>query len=331
MPSNRQVYARSIGALAVVAAVSLVVVTTAVVVGGVVAWVLSLVAGFLLGLLLTPVTSQWVLLRALTARPLVTIAVLGVLTLPVLYVGPVRREIRDFREELGCAGVPAAESYPEVARSVERLAQQADVPAPGVYVARRDRAESYAVGGGTVVVTTGLVRALSAAELEAVLAHEVSHLANGDSRLMGAALVPLLVTERMGSSGPPEMSWFVRQPLAGAFRTGFWAVLTLVSYVQGIANQFGLAVLSRERELAADRGAARLTGDPAALASALERLSDDRRRPDEDARSWHRAASVLDILPSEGPAMADNPFRTHPPTDERIEHLRAIEREQATG
>lgn len=327
MPSKRQSAAGSIGALAVVAAVSLVVAATAVLVGGAVVWVASLVAGFFLGLLLTPVASQWVIVRVLIADPLVTIAVFGVLALPALYLGPARAEIRAFRAELGCTGVPAGESYPEVARVVERLAQQADVPAPDVYVARRDRPESYAVGGETLVVTSGLLRALSEAELEAVLAHEISHFANGDSRLMSAALVPLLMTERMGSSGPPD--WHPVNPSIYLARYVFWAVVALVSNVQGIANRFGLAVLSRERELAADRGAARLTGDPAALASALETLSSDRRRPDEDARSWHRAASVLDILPTEGAAMADSPFRTHPPTEERIERLRAIEREQA--
>ena len=116
-------------------------------------------------------------------------------------------------------------------------------------------------------MSAGLTEALPEAEVEAVLAHEVTHLMDGDSRAMGAALRPVL---------------------------------------------------------AADAAVAELTGSPAALAAALERLTEARRRPKADLREWERSVAVMDILPPEEPDVSTGPFRTHPPTAERVEHLSSL-------
>jgi len=266
-------------------------------------------------------------LDVLVSHPVEIALLSGLALLPVLYLSPVRREIREFREELGAAGRPAAETHPEVAAITRRLATQAGIPEPDVYVTDRRRAESYAVGGrpdGTIVLTTGLVSQLSTDEVTAVLAHEISHLVNGDSRLVGVALVPMLLAAEIGSDERPSVEWALRSPLGYLFSLAAWAVVTVVTRAQRLSSQLGVAVISREREFAADRGAAKLTGSPGALAAALGKLDDTRRPPSEDKRTWSEAAAALDILPREESIAGDGPFRTHPETAQRIQRLEQL-------
>ncbi|WIV68602.1 M48 family metallopeptidase [Natrialbaceae archaeon AArc-T1-2] len=235
----------------------------------------------------------------------------GLLTVVVM-VAESRREIRRLRERLVDDSVPAAETAPELEATVARLAQLAAVPTPGVYVTETDRAESFTLGNGetaAIVVSSGLQETLSAAELEAVLAHEVSHLANWDSRLMSAAIVPVLIAE----------DWIDERPDDVGDR--FWnALFRLLKRV----SQFGVAVLSRGREFHADAGAAALLGSPAALASALETLAEERRTPTTDLREWEQTVVALDILPPAADDRVSGPFRTHPPTEDRIARLRQL-------
>ena len=180
-----------------------------------------------------------------------------VVLLVVVYVLEIRREVRKLGRKLVADSEPADEVFPDLVGIARRLAQLADVPPPTVRVTTTDRPESYTVGSGDsaiVVVSSGTVEVLSRDELEAVVAHEVSHLANGDSRIMGAALTPVSIID----------DWMFDDPshLQGVLRNAFY--LPLKWYAQ-----FGVAVLSRGREWAADAGAVALTGSPAPLASAL--------------------------------------------------------------
>lgn len=332
---DRAMLPRLAAALLVLCVLSVFTAVTGIVVGGVLAWLVGFVIAIPVQILLLPVVdNQDVLFSRLFSNAVTVVAVSGVLLLPLLYLRPVRREIRRFREELGATGDPAARTHPAIAATARRLAQQANAPEPDVYVADRRRAESYAVGGrshGTIVLTTGLVSQLSDDEVAAVIAHEISHLVNGDSRLMGVALAPMLVAEQIGSEDPPDLKWVVRSPLGYLFSLLAWAVLSVVTAAQRLTSQLGIAVLSREREFAADRGAAKLTGSPADLAGALGKLDDARRRPDEDKRTWARSASALDILPREGSVAGEGPFRTHPGTETRIERLERLAVEMETG
>ncbi|PCR90290.1 M48 family metallopeptidase [Natrinema ejinorense] len=325
---------RMLVALTVLTVVSILIAGTAILVGGFLSWLGLLVATFVLGILLLPVSGDaYGLLSAVLANPLPIVVATGTVSLPVLYYWPVREEIRQFRAELGESGAPASETDPDVAAMTRRLAQQTAIPEPDVYVADRRRPESYAVGGrldGTIIVTTGLVNRLSAAELEAVIAHELSHLVNGDSRIMDLVLTPLLVAEHIGSDEPPTRRLLLSQPLAYVAYFVLWALLTATTTVQQLCCQFGIAVLSRGREFAADRAGAELTGSPSDLASALETLDDGRERPGEDKRTWAKSASALDILPRETPAGSWDLFRTHPSTDERIARLEGLVLEQVS-
>ncbi len=153
-----------------------------------------------------------------------------------------------------------------------------------------------------IVVSTGLLSALTADELAAVLAHELAHLHNGDPRLMTLFLVPLGWSERaIPTSGR----------LIATIILGIPAVLMVAAAV------LAMAVFARGREYDADAGAAAITGDPSALASALERLREDAQRPEEDLRR----VSVLNVLPT-GDDFWDRLH--HPSTERRIKKLRSM-------
>lgn len=242
---------------------------------------------------------------------LFVLTVTGLLTV-VLVVLEIRREIRGLRETLIEESDPAAEVDPELEATARRLAQLADVPAPEVYVTESDRPESFALGTGSsavIVVSTGLLERLSTDHTAAVLAHEVSHLANWDSRLLSAALVPVLLATDLIDSNPNDpVDVFLNACVRALQRYG----------------QFAVAIISRGREWHADAGAVALTDSPAALAAALEELDETRRTPTEDLREWEATIVALDILPPETEDRVSGPFRTHPSTERRIDWLRRL-------
>lgn len=234
---------------------------------------------------------------------------LGVLIAVPMAVSDAREELGALREQLLADSYLAEETHPELVDTVNRLALQADVPSPTLRITASDRPESFALGSGAdavIVVSTGLCAALRDDELTAVLAHEVSHLANADSRIMAAVLVPVLIADepfRIDSDSDEEQTHTEHKRLK---RYG----------------QFGVALLSRGREWHADAGAVALTGSPTALASALERLDSERAKPTTDLRDWEASITALDILPPADRERATGPFRTHPSTEARIARLR---------
>jgi len=212
---------------------------------------------------------------------------------------------------------PADDATAEGVRErVTRLAAGADLPAPTVRVVRSRAPIAAAVGyrpaASTVVVSTGLVEALDADERDAVLAHELAHVANRDAAVLTALSVPRVAARR-------------------AFeRYGFNPVVALLAGVASLVGRFCTAVVARAREYAADDGAVAITGDPAALASALATLDETvARRPTADLR----AAAAFSVVP---PAWEQHRFfdrtrrliyrgvlGTHPNTSDRIERLQA--------
>jgi heat shock protein HtpX len=196
---------------------------------------------------------------------------------------------------------------------VERLAALAEVPAPEVAVADTDSMNALAVGlrrrRSTLVVTRGLVEALDDAELEAVLAHEISHLANRDAAVMTAVSAPRTLGEVVvGGAGEGRgLLWLVGWPL-GIVPLALGTALTLM--------------VSRYREFAADRGSALLTGAPEQLMSALQKISGHAAEiPHEDLR----AANAFCIVSTEATRFAL--FSDHPPLEQRLDALAEIARE----
>ncbi|AGB16672.1 Zn-dependent protease with chaperone function [Halovivax ruber XH-70] len=321
---------RGLGALVIVTCVSL---TIAVIAAGVLGATALLVVGTgltLLSVLFFPVLEGTWIVNFWDLPPTTVVAAaigIGFVALPVVYLRPVRAEIRAFERTIAEPGASADDRHPELAAASRKLAAQAGIPEPDLRIVNRRRPESYAIGGrtgGTIVLTRGLIRELDDAERVAVLAHEIAHLANDDSRFMRRLLVPLLVAERIEVDERPTLNRVHGvSPISHGGRLLAWGVLTAVTTGQERLCELGIGLFSRGREFAADRAAAELTGSPGALASALETLDDSRGPPTQDKREYARSTSTLDILP---PAKRSRNrfFRTHPETARRIERLKTM-------
>jgi heat shock protein HtpX len=197
-------------------------------------------------------------------------------------------------------------------RPLERLAGLADVPVPRLAVVDTKTPNAFTVGitpGRTVVaVTEGLGQALNDRELEAVLAHELTHIANRDASVMTIVAFPrtiahaLLGDDRFGLA-VLFLVWPLGLPL--------WVLGTLLTLT-----------ISRYREYAADRGSALLTGTPEHLMSALQKLS-DRHIPSGDLR-LQGAAEAFCIVPVRTPRF--ELFMDHPPLEKRLAALEELAR-----
>lgn len=218
---------------------------------------------------------------------------------------------------------------PELHALVARLAQLADVPKPRVAIMQTDVPNAFATGRSpshaAVAVTTGLLNRLNPAELEAVLAHEMSHIRHRDMVIMTlagffATVAALIV----------RWSFWFGVPAGGRDRDreGNAAVLVyLVSLLVWVVSFFLTNALSRYREYAADRGSAILTGAPSNLASALIRISGVMERiPAQDLRTAE-GLNAFFIIPAVRGAAVMELFSTHPSLENRLAALRRIEQE----
>ena len=216
------------------------------------------------------------------------------------------------------------EEYPELHATIGRLSQQADLPKPKVAVADSRVPNAFATGrsqkSSAVCVTTGILNTLDRDELEGVLAHELAHVKNRDVMVMTIAsfLSSLaFIIVRWG--------WLFG---GGRERGGNQApvfVAIVVSLLVWIVSFVLIRALSRYREYAADRGGATITGRPAALASALQKISGQMDKvPREDLREKSEMNAFF-IIPIQADFIG-RLFSTHPPTEKRIERLRQMER-----
>ena len=214
------------------------------------------------------------------------------------------------REQAGTVGMyQSPPDAPEVHAIVERLCVLADLPKPKIMRVWEQAPNSWIQGthrrGYRLHLTQGLLDLLEPSELEAVIAHELSHIANRD-----AAVMTII-------GGPAE-----------ALRTGGERISGLggaIALAIGWLGTLGTRAVSRQRELAADAGAALLTGNAAALSSALIKVSDGLVAiPVADLRST-AVSDVFRLLPIEeeedGGLSA-----THPPLRTRLEHLERVTR-----
>jgi heat shock protein HtpX len=226
---------------------------------------------------------------------------------------------------MGGREVTPAEA-PELHAMIERLCIQADLPKPKVAVADNRMPNAFALGRGpksaTVCATTGIMELLSPAELEGVMAHELTHIGNRDVLVMTlagffATIAAYIVQFGFLFGGGGGYGDDDDNPSA--------MVLILVSLVVYVVSFFLMQALSRYREFAADRGAAVITGRPSALASALMRISSGMDRiPKQDLRASSELSAFYFFPPAAKSAIGGL-FATHPPMEKRIEALQRLE------
>lgn len=222
------------------------------------------------------------------------------------------------------AKVVSPEQAPELHAMIDRLCVMADMPKPTVAVAVTDMPNAFATGRtpshSAVCVTTGIMQRLDADELEGVLAHELSHVANRDVSVMTVAsslglLAGFITRWGMYLGGGRNRNNNNGLP---------FIVVFLVSMVVYFVSFLLTRALSRYRELSADRSGAYLTGRPSKLASALVKISGDMARiPNEDLRGA-QALSAFFFAPAINRASVNAMMATHPPLEQRLAQLAKV-------
>ena len=236
------------------------------------------------------------------------------------------------------------EQAPQLHGAIDRLCAMADMKKPRVAIADTDVPNAFATGRSpntaVVCATTGLLRRLDESELEAVLAHELSHVAHRDVAVMtiasflgmvaGMVTRIMLWTGLMGGFGGGMGGGRGGNNNQGADQAVLVEMGVLVVSVVVYAISFLLTMaLSRYRELAADRSGALLTGQPSALASALVKVTGDIARiPTRDLRSTEsfNAFYFTPAIAKSGVSISTI-FSTHPSLDKRLAQLAALEAE----
>jgi heat shock protein HtpX len=226
------------------------------------------------------------------------------------------------------AKVVSREDAPALHDMVERLCAMADLPKPTIAVIDTPVPNAFATGRSpkhaAVAVTTGLWNRLEPAEVEGVLAHELSHIANRDVLIMTLAsffaMLAALLT-RFGIYG---------QMFGGGRRDNgppVWLIVTLVAIVTYALSYILIRAISRYREYAADRGAAIITGAPEQLMSALQKIASQMTLiPERDLREVE-GMNAFFIIPARARSMTAELFATHPPLEKRLAALAEIARE----
>ena len=226
------------------------------------------------------------------------------------------------------AKVVTAEQAPALHEMVERLCTMADLPKPRVAIIDSDVPNAFATGRSpkhsAVAVTRGLWERLEPREVEGVIAHELSHIANRDVLIMTLAsffaMLAGVITRfamyaglfgggRRENNGPPV-----------------WLIVMLVSMITYALSYSLIRTISRYREYAADRGAAVLTGAPEYLMSALQKIAGTITAiPQRDLREV-QAMNAFFIIPTNWRSSFGELFHTHPPLEKRLAALAEIAR-----
>ncbi len=225
------------------------------------------------------------------------------------------------------------EQEPELFAMVERVAMKAGMPMPKVAVINSMVPNAFATGrnpkNALVAVTVGIRQRLSDRELEAVMAHEIAHVRNRDMRVLAVANFLVTVTSFL-------MTMLFWNMLFGGFgrrqQSGGIMLVYLVTILVYFAGQLLVLALTRYREYGADHSGAEISGDPGALANALEKISGSMARiPDEDLRKLQTASAFMIIPAALKGESAMNLFSTHPPVEDRVRRLRELERRARWG
>ncbi len=238
------------------------------------------------------------------------------------------------------AKIVSEQDAPELHAMVERLCAMANLPKPRVAVVPTDVPNAFATGRNAkhavVAVTEGLWRRLEPQEIEAVLAHELSHVANRDVLVMTVASFFAMLARAhhpLSASTSGVIGGFGG---GGGARQGnnnnqggvpIWIIVLAVSVVTYAISYVLIRTLSRYREYAADRGSALITGAPEHLMSALQKISSGITQiPQRDLREV-AGMNAFFIMPTNFRQKMSEIFADHPPLEKRLAALSAIARE----
>jgi heat shock protein HtpX len=230
------------------------------------------------------------------------------------------------------AKIVTREEAPALHDMVERLCAMADLPKPKVAMMDTPVPNAFATGRSpkhaAICVTTGLWERLEPKEVEGVLAHELSHVANRDVLIMTIASFFAMLAGLLTRFGLYAGMWG-----GGSSRDNnnnavpVWLIVLLVSVVTYVLSWILIRTISRYREYAADRGSALITGAPEYLMSALQRISSDMTRiPQRDLREVS-AMNAFFIIPASVKKATSELFMDHPPLEKRLAALAEIARE----
>jgi heat shock protein HtpX len=234
------------------------------------------------------------------------------------------------------ARVVSREEAPQLHDVIERLCAMADLPKPKIAVMDTPVPNAFATGRSpkhaAVCVTTGLWQRLEPKEIEGVLAHELSHIANRDVLIMTVASFFAMVAALLTRFGL----------YAGMFGGGYggggrgnnnqnglpvWLIVLAVSIAVYAISFVLIRTISRYREYAADRGSALITGAPEYLMSALQKISSQMTLiPQQDLRQVE-GMNAFFIIPARTKAFASELFMDHPPIEKRLAALAEIARQ----
>ena len=220
------------------------------------------------------------------------------------------------------------EEAPELHAVIDRLCALADMPKPRVAIAYTDLPNAFATGRSpdraAVCVTTGILDRLSAEEVEAVLAHELSHVAHRDVLVMTLAASAGIVAGMLTRGAQYGAIFGGRGRDNNGGGAAAFMIALLVSLVVYAISFFLTRLLSRYRELCADRSGAFLTGKPSALASALTKITGEISAiPTRDLRA-SQSMNAFFSAPAVSGASLKTLTSTHPPLEQRLEQLAKI-------
>jgi heat shock protein HtpX len=224
------------------------------------------------------------------------------------------------------ARVIAEDEYPELHMMVEKLCKEADLPKPKIAIMQSAVPNAFATGRSpkhaVVACTDSIMRLLTRDELEAVIAHELSHVKNRDILTMTMASFIAMIASMI------MQNYFFSAMFGGRDRNaGSGIVVLIVSVIVYAISTLLILALSRYREFAADRGSGLITRNPRALISALNKISGRMEAVPVEAKAKVEGANAFFIIP----ALSGNAFMellsTHPPLEKRIANLEKVDAE----
>ena len=216
------------------------------------------------------------------------------------------------------------DEYPDLHQTVEKLCREADLPMPKIAIMQSQVPNAFATGRSpkhaVVACTDSILRLLTKDELEAVLAHELSHVKNRDILTMTLASFVAMIASMIMQNVIFSALFGGNNRNSGAG----WIIVWIASIIVYALSTLLMLALSRYREFAADRGSALITRKPYALISALNKISNRMDVVPPQAKAKVEAANAFFIIPALSGNTLMELFSTHPPIEKRIAALERI-------